>query len=157
VSQLEKEFAAMQNSLGGESLEGIVGNSPKMRPVFDLIRKVATTDAPVLILGESGTGKEMVAQAVHNKSPRHNGSFVAINCGAIPENLLESELFGHERGAFTGAHAQRIGRIETANGGTLFLDEIGEMPPTLQVKLLRFLQEQTIERVGGREEIHVNA
>ncbi len=156
VSQLEKDFAAMQNSLGGESLEGIVGNSPKMRPVFDLIRKVATTDAPVLILGESGTGKEMVARAIHNKSTRRNAGFIAINCGAIPENLLESELFGHERGAFTGAHAQRIGRIEMASGGTLFLDEIGEMPPTLQVKLLRFLQEQTIERVGGREEIRVN-
>jgi two-component system NtrC family response regulator len=156
ISQLEKDFAAMQNSLGGESLEGIVGSSPKMRPVFDLIRKVATTDAPVLVLGESGTGKEMVARAIHNKSARRNAGFIAINCGAIPENLLESELFGHERGAFTGAHAQRIGRIEMANGGTLFLDEIGEMPPTLQVKLLRFLQEQTIERVGGREEIRVN-
>ncbi|HXB60176.1 MAG TPA: sigma-54 dependent transcriptional regulator, partial [Candidatus Acidoferrales bacterium] len=114
------------------------------------------TEAPVLILGESGTGKEMVARAVHNKSERHDGPFVAINCGAIPENLLESELFGHERGAFTGAHAQRQGRIETANGGTLFLDEIGEMPSPLQVKLLRFLQEQTLERVGGREEIRVN-
>jgi two-component system NtrC family response regulator len=157
ISQLEKEFAAVQNSLGGESLDGIVGNSPKMRPVFDLIRKVATTDAPVFILGESGTGKEMVARAIHNKSERSNGNFVAINCGAIPENLLESELFGHERGAFTGAHVQRIGHIETANGGTLFLDEIGEMPPMLQVKLLRFLQEQTIQRVGGREEIRVNA
>jgi two-component system NtrC family response regulator len=156
ISQLEKEYAAMQSSFGGESLEGIVGSSPKMRPVFDLIRKVATTDAPVLILGESGTGKEMVARAIHNKSTRRNAGFIAINCGAIPENLLESELFGHERGAFTGAHAQRIGRIEMANGGTLFLDEIGEMPPTLQVKLLRFLQDQTIERVGGREEIRVN-
>ena len=156
VSQLEKEFAGIQSLFGGESFEGILGNSPKMRPVFDLIRKVATTDAPVLILGESGTGKEMVARAVHNKSDRHQEPFVAINCGAIPENLLESELFGHERGAFTGAHIQRQGRIEIANGGTLFLDEIGEMPPPLQVKLLRFLQEQTFERVGGREEIHVD-
>jgi len=156
VSQLEKEFAVMQSLLAGESFEGILGGSPKMRPVFDLIRKVATTDASVLILGESGTGKEMVARAVHNKSERHKEPFVAINCGAIPENLLESELFGHERGAFTGAHIQREGRIETANGGTLFLDEIGEMPAALQVKLLRFLQEQTFERVGGREEIHVN-
>jgi two-component system, NtrC family, response regulator len=157
VSQLEREFAELQNLVGpGNSFEGILGNSARIRPVFEMIRKVATTDASVLILGESGTGKEMVARAVHNKSDRQKGPFVAINCGAIPENLLESELFGHERGAFTGAHVQRPGRIETANGGTLFLDEIGEMPATLQVKLLRFLQEQTIERVGGREEIHVN-
>ncbi|MGH7981258.1 MAG: sigma-54 interaction domain-containing protein, partial [Limisphaerales bacterium] len=140
----------------GDSFEGILGNSARMQPIFEMIRKVATTDAPVLILGESGTGKEMVARAIHKKSDRQKGPFVAINCGAIPENLLESELFGHERGAFTGAHVQRPGRIETANGGTLFLDEIGEMPPTLQVKLLRFLQDQTIERVGGREEIQVN-
>ena len=156
ISRLEREFAELQNLIGGESFEGILGNSPRMRPVFEMIRKVATTDAPVLILGESGTGKEMVARAIHRKSDRDKNPFVAINCGAIPENLLESELFGHERGAFTGAHVQRPGRIETANDGTLFLDEIGEMPPTLQVKLLRFLQEQTIERVGGREEIHVN-
>ena len=157
ISELEREFAELQNLFGNHSFEGILGDSPKMRPVFDTIRKVATTDASVLILGESGTGKEMVARAIHNKSPRQDGPFVAINCGAIPENLLESELFGHERGSFTGAHAQREGRIETANGGTLFLDEIGEMPPTLQVKLLRFLQEQTIERIGGRQEIRVNA
>ncbi|HEY1788157.1 MAG TPA: PEP-CTERM-box response regulator transcription factor [Verrucomicrobiae bacterium] len=156
VTQLEKEFAWIQSSFGGEPFEGILGGSPKMRPVFEMIRKVATTDASVLILGESGTGKEMVARAVHNKSERCGGPFIAINCGAIPENLLESELFGHERGAFTGAHVQRQGRIETANGGTLFLDEIGEMPAPLQVKLLRFLQEQTFTRVGGREEIQVN-
>ena len=157
VSQLEREFADLQNLVGGgESFEGILGSSARMRPIFEMIRKVATTEAPVLILGESGTGKEMVARAIHRKSDRQKEPFVAINCGAIPENLLESELFGHERGAFTGAHVQRPGRIETANGGTLFLDEIGEMPPTLQVKLLRFLQEQTIERVGGREEIRVN-
>jgi len=157
VSKLEKEFSELQNLVGeGDSFEGILGSSARMRPVFEMIRKVATTDAPVLILGESGTGKEMVARAIHKKSDRQKGPFVAINCGAIPENLLESELFGHERGAFTGAHIQRQGRIETADGGTLFLDEIGEMPPTLQVKLLRFLQEQTIERIGGREEIRVN-
>ena len=157
VSTLEREFAEMQKLFGCESFEGILGDSPGMQPVFETIRKVATTDAPVLILGESGTGKEMVARALHQKSARRDGPFVAINCGAIPENLLESELFGNERGAFTGAHAQREGRVEIANGGTLFLDEIGEMPPTLQVKLLRFLQEQTIERVGGRQEIRVNA
>ncbi len=156
VAQLEKEFCELQNFLGGETFEGILGSSPKMRQVFDSVRKVATTDAPVLILGESGTGKEMVARAIHKKSRRQHGAFVAINCGAIPENLLESELFGHERGAFTDAHVQRKGRVETANNGTLFLDEIGEMPPPLQVKLLRFLQEQTIERIGGREEIRVN-
>jgi len=118
---------------------------------------VATTDAPVLILGESGTGKEMAAQAIHHTSARRNGPFVAINCSAIPETLIESELFGHEKGAFTGAHMQRKGRIESSGGGTLFLDEIGEIPLPLQVKLLRFLQEQRLERVGGRQEIHVDA
>ncbi|HEY3760375.1 MAG TPA: PEP-CTERM-box response regulator transcription factor [Verrucomicrobiae bacterium] len=157
VARLEKEFSSLQNTIAGDSFEGILGSSQRMNLVFDSIRKVATADAPVLILGESGTGKEMVARAVHRKSRRQNGPFVAINCGAIPENLLESELFGHEKGSFTGAHIQRKGRIETANDGTLFLDEIGEMPPPLQVKLLRFLQEQTIERIGGREQIRVNA
>jgi two-component system NtrC family response regulator len=118
---------------------------------------VATTDAPVLILGESGTGKEMTARAVHHRSDRKEQTFVAINCGAIPEALMESELFGHEKGSFTGAHVQRKGRIESANDGTLFLDEIGELSPALQVKLLRFLQERVIERVGGRQEIQVDA
>jgi two-component system NtrC family response regulator len=117
---------------------------------------VATTDAPVLILGESGTGKEMAALAIHRRSARKDRPFVAINCGAIPETLLESELFGHEKGAFTGAHVQRQGRVETASGGTLFLDEIGELPAALQVKILRFLQEQYIERVGGRSKIQVD-
>jgi two-component system NtrC family response regulator len=127
-----------------------------MQTVFDSIRKVATTDAPVLILGESGTGKEMTARAIHQRSSRKNGPFVAINCSAIPESLIESELFGHEKGSFTGAHAQRKGRIEHSSGGTLFLDEIGEIPLPIQVKLLRFLQEQCIERVGGRQEIQVD-
>jgi two-component system NtrC family response regulator len=127
-----------------------------MEAVFDSIRKVATTDAPVLLLGESGTGKEMAAQAIHQRGARKDGPFAAINCSAIPETLLESELFGHEKGAFTGAHIQRKGRIENSNGGTLFLDEIGEIPLPLQVKLLRFLQEQRIERVGGRQEIQVD-
>ncbi|HZL12927.1 MAG TPA: PEP-CTERM-box response regulator transcription factor [Verrucomicrobiae bacterium] len=157
VSQLEKEYGVMQHLLAGNSFEGMLGNSQPMQPVFESIRKVATTDAPVLILGESGTGKEMVARAIHQQSGRKDGPFVAINCSAIPETLLESELFGHEKGAFTGAHAQRKGRIEMASGGTLFLDEIGEIPQPLQVKLLRFLQEQTIERVGGRQEIQINA
>jgi two-component system NtrC family response regulator len=128
-----------------------------MQQVFNSVRKVATSEAPVLILGESGTGKEVVARAVHRRSPRREGPFVAINCGAIPENLLESELFGHEKGSFTGAHAQRMGRFELASGGTLFLDEIGEMPLALQVKLLRFLQEHQIERVGGRTQVEVDA
>jgi two-component system NtrC family response regulator len=156
VAQLEKEYAAMQQLMGGDSFEGMLGTSAQMRPIFETIRKVATTDAPVLILGESGTGKEMVARAIHQRSNNKTGPFIAINCSAIPETLLESELFGHEKGAFTGAHVQRKGRIETASGGTLFLDEIGEIPLPLQVKLLRFLQEQTIERVGGRAEIHID-
>ena len=156
VLTLEREYAAMQQFVNGDSFEGMLGGSSQMLPVFETIRKVATSGAPVLILGESGTGKEMAARAVHQKSDRHNGPFVAINCSAIPETLLESELFGHEKGAFTGAHAQRKGRIEMAEGGTLFLDEIGEIPLPIQVKLLRFLQEQTIERVGGRQEIRIN-
>jgi two-component system NtrC family response regulator len=156
VAGLEREYRAMRELLQGDSFEGMLGNSRPMQAVFDAIRKVATTDVPVLILGESGTGKEMVARAVHQRSNRKNGPFVPINCSAIPETLLESELFGHEKGAFTGAHAQRKGRIESAAGGTLFLDEIGEIPTQLQVKLLRFLQEQRIGRVGGREEFHVD-
>ncbi len=156
VAQLEKEHREMQRSLGDGTFEGMLGTSPKMQETFSAIRKVATADAPVLILGESGTGKEMAALAIHRRSPRRDGPFVAINCGAIPENLLESELFGHEKGAFTGAHVQRKGRIETATTGTLFLDEIGELPLALQVKLLRFLQEQRITRVGGRQEIETD-
>jgi two-component system NtrC family response regulator len=156
VAQLEREYRQVQHRLGDDHFEGMLGTSPQMQEVFASIRKVAGSDAPVLILGESGTGKEMVAQAIHRRSGRRDGPFVAINCGAIPETLLESELFGHEKGAFTGAHAQRKGRIESANGGTLFLDEIGELPLQLQVKLLRFLQEQTIERVGGRSSIQID-
>ncbi len=134
----------------------ILGSTPKMREIFGVIQRVAKTDATVLCEGESGTGKELVARAVHSHSPRKVGPFVAINCGAIPETLLESELFGHERGSFTGAHAQRKGKIEMATGGTLFLDEITEMSLPLQVKLLRFLQEREIERVGGREVIPID-
>jgi len=134
-----------------------LGASPGMQQAFATIRKVATTDAPVLILGESGTGKEKAALAIHRQSTRKDGPFVPINCSAIPETLLESELFGHEKGAFTGAHAQRRGRIESAIGGTLFLDEIGELPLAIQVKLLRYLQEHTVERVGGRVPIDVDA
>jgi two-component system NtrC family response regulator len=156
VAQLEREYRQIKERLTGDAFEGMVGSSPQMQQVFSTIRRVATTDAPVLILGESGTGKEMAANAIHRQSARKDKPFIAINCGAIPENLLESELFGHEKGAFTGAHTQRKGRIEMAEGGTLFLDEIGEMPMLLQVKLLRFLQEQTIERVGGRSTIQID-
>jgi two-component system NtrC family response regulator len=120
------------------------------------IEKVAPADISVLLLGESGTGKELLARALHDLSERRKHRFVAINCAAIPENLLESELFGHERGAFTGAHKQTIGKVEVASGGTLFLDEIGDMPVALQGKLLRFLQSRTIERIGGRQEIPVD-
>ena len=129
---------------------GIIGVSPVMHKVFSLIRKVSETDYPVLITGESGTGKEMVAHAIHTLSPRRQKPFVIINCGAIPENLLESELFGHEKGAFTGAVARKIGKFELADTGTVFLDEIGDLPLAMQVKILRFLQEGTIERVGGK-------
>jgi two-component system NtrC family response regulator len=156
VAHLEREYREMQQRFREDSFEGMLGNSSRMQAVFDSIRKVATTDAPVLLLGESGTGKEMVALAIHQRSVRKDGPFAAINCSAIPDTLLESELFGHEKGAFTGAHVQRKGRIENSNGGTLFLDEIGEIPLPLQVKLLRFLQEQRIERVGGRQEIQVD-
>jgi two-component system NtrC family response regulator len=156
VHDLETEYREMQQNLKGNVFEGMLGSSPQMQEVFTKIRKVAPSDASVLILGESGTGKEMVAQAIHRQSSRKDGPFVGINCGAIPDTLLESELFGHEKGAFTGAHAQKPGRIERAEGGTLFLDEIGELTPALQVKLLRFLQEQRFERVGGRKEIEID-
>ncbi len=156
MAELEEENQALQSRVNSEGLDGILGNSSAMLNVYETIRKVATVDVPVLILGESGTGKELTAKAVHRRSLRKDKPFVVINCGAIPETLLESELFGHEKGAFTGAHTLRKGRIEYAEGGTLFLDEIGELSFSLQVKLLRFLQEHIIERVGGREEIRVD-
>ena len=136
--------------------EEMVGVSEPMRQVFHLIRKIAATDLPVLITGASGTGKEMVARSIHQRSLRAAGPFVAINCAAIPRELLESELFGHEKGAFTGAYRTSIGTVERAQGGTLFLDEVGELPLELQVKLLRFLQEFTFERVGGRKTIEAD-
>jgi len=154
---LEAENAIRQREAAGHGFGSLIGNSPVMQTLFTVIRKMANSDAAVLITGESGTGKELVARTIHAESPRAGGPFVAINCGAIPDNLLESELFGYERGAFTGATAQRRGRIEFASGGTLFLDEVGELPLALQVKLLRFLQDRTIERVGGRESIQVDA
>ena len=156
VSQLEQEQRDLRQRLSGDTFEGMIGTSSKMQDIFSAIRKVATTDAPVLIRGESGTGKELVARAIHRLSIRASRPFIPINCSAIPENLIESEFFGHEKGTFTGAHVQRKGRFEMAEGGTLFLDEIGDLPLTLQVKLLRFLQEKTIERVGGREQIEVD-
>jgi len=129
----------------------IIGNSRSLQDVFKIVGRVARTDAPVLVTGESGTGKELVANAIHEYSPRRKNEMVALNCGAIPENLLESELFGHEKGSFTGASARRAGRFEQCDGGTLFLDEIGDMPLSVQVKLLRVLQEGTFSRVGGNE------
>jgi len=135
---------------------GLVGRSEPMRRVLEQIRKVAVTDATVLVVGESGTGKELVARAIHDGGPRRSGPFVTVSCAAIPEGLLESELFGHERGAFTGAVRRRLGRFELADGGTLFLDEVGEIPPSLQVKLLRVLEEKRIERVGGEVSIDVD-
>jgi two-component system NtrC family response regulator len=134
----------------------MIGICQAMFRVFHLIRRAAGTDVPILVTGASGTGKEMVAQALHQRSNRRQGPFVAVNCGAIPRELLESELFGHERGAFTGAHRTVMGKVELANHGTLFLDEIGELPLDLQVKLLRFLQDFSFERVGGRQKIQVD-
>jgi two-component system, NtrC family, response regulator len=156
VARLEREYRDLQFRTVAGAFEGMLGTSAQMQEIFTAIRKVATTDAPVLITGENGTGKELAALAIHRGGSRSGGPFVAINCGAIPESLLESELFGHERGAFTGAHMQRKGRVELARGGTLFLDEIGDLSTPLQVKLLRFLQEHRIERVGGREQIEVD-
>jgi two-component system NtrC family response regulator len=139
-----------------DAFSGIITRDPEMLRVCRLVEKVAGTGATVLLLGESGTGKELLARALHELSPRASERFVAINCAAIPENLLESELFGYEKGAFTGATRQTIGKIETAHRGTLMLDEIGDLPLALQVKILRFLQERVIERVGGREEIPID-
>ncbi len=156
VVQLEREYRKLQQSVRAEGFEDMLGGSPQMQGVFANIRKVAKTNVPVLLLGESGTGKEMAALAIHRRSLRKDGPFVAINCNAIPENLLESELFGHEKGSFTGAHTQRKGMMESAASGTVFLDEIGELPPAVQVKLLRFLQEHRFQRVGGRQEIQID-
>ncbi len=154
--ELEDENHRLAAAKGDSPLEGIIATSPEMLKVCRTVEKVAPTDATTIILGESGTGKELVARAIHNLSSRAQGSFVAINCAAIPENLLESELFGYEKGAFTGAAKQTKGKIEYADGGTLFLDEVGDLPLALQAKLLRFLQERVIERVGGRSEIAVD-
>ncbi len=136
--------------------EPVVGSDEEFQGLLRGLRKVASVDAPVLLCGESGTGKEMAARAIHQRSARSNGPFVAVNCGALPAALIQSELFGHEKGSFTGAHQRRIGRLEAADGGTIFLDEIGDLPPDLQVNLLRFLQEHTIERLGSAEPIRLD-
>ena len=148
VQQIDHTFA--------DGFHHMVGSSKSMKDIFRFIERVAVSDISILICGESGTGKEMVAHAIHSQSPRKNNPFVVVNCGAIPENLLESELFGHEKGSFTGAHAQKRGKFELAHTGTVFLDEIGELAPPLQVKLLRFLQDRRIERVGGNQPIDVD-
>lgn len=145
------------NGMQNGNYPEMIGNSNAFKSIKDLVSKVSNTDSTVLILGESGTGKELIAKTIHLKSHRSQKPFIPVNCGAIPVDLLESELFGHEKGAFTGAVAMRIGRFELADGGTIFLDEIAEMPPILQVKLLRVLQEKSFERVGGTKTVHSDA
>jgi len=156
LHELQTENRRLQAARGAGPLGEILTRDPQMTKVCATIEKVAGTSATVMLLGESGTGKELLARAVHGLSPRREGRFVAINCAAIPENLLESELFGYEKGAFTGAARQTLGKIELAHRGTLFLDEIGDLPAALQAKILRFLQDRTIERLGGRQEIVVD-
>jgi two-component system NtrC family response regulator len=156
VAELERENLRLREATLAESIPGLLTRDPAMLRIVRQIERVAPTQASVALLGESGTGKEVLARALHHGSPRREKRFVAINCAAIPDTLLESELFGYERGAFTGAAKTTPGRIETADGGTLFLDEVGDLPLPLQGKLLRFLQERVVERVGGREEIAVD-
>jgi len=153
--ELQAENRRLQSTAHPDALAGLTTRDAEMLRICRLIERVASSDATVMLLGESGTGKEVLAQGLHEAS-RRKGKFVAINCAAIPENLLETELFGHEKGAFTGATKTTVGKIETAHGGTLMLDEIGDLPHALQAKLLRFLQERTIERVGGRQEIPID-
>ncbi len=154
--ELERENQRLSQRPEHSPLEGLIAASPEMLRACRMVEKVAPTDTTVLLLGESGTGKELLARALHGLSSRADARFVAINCAAIPETLLESELFGYERGAFTGANKRTRGKIEYADGGTLFLDEVGDLPQSLQAKLLRFLQERVLERLGGRSEISVN-
>jgi two-component system NtrC family response regulator len=156
LHNLQQENRRMQQSQADSPLSGVISRDPGMLKVCRTVEKVAPTSASVMLLGESGTGKEVLARAVHALSPRSKERFMAINCAAIPENLLESELFGYEKGAFTGAAKQTKGKVELAHGGTFFLDEVGDLPMPLQAKLLRFLQERVIERIGGHEEIAVD-
>jgi len=156
LAELEEKTREYEKSKAQNNNYGIITSTPEMLNIIQTIEKVAPSDITTLILGKTGTGKELIAKALHTASNRADKPFSAINCAAIPENLLESELFGHEKGAFTGAHAQKKGKIEITDSGTLFLDEIGDMPPALQAKLLRFLQERCIERVGGTQEIPVD-
>ena len=156
LHNLQQENRRMQQAGADSPLGGVITRDPGMLKVCRTIEKVAPTSASVMVLGESGTGKEVLARAIHQLSPRAKGRFMAINCAAIPENLLESELFGYEKGAFTGAAKQTKGKVELAHGGTFFLDEVGDLPMPLQAKLLRFLQERVIERIGGHEEIPVD-
>jgi two-component system, NtrC family, response regulator len=156
LARLEREHREFTMRLRRDSFEGLLGACPSIQSVLNAIRRVAASDAPVLIIGASGTGKEVTARAIHHRSSRKEGKFDTFNCAAIPEDQIERALFGSENETFTGAHVQRKGRIENANGGTLFLKEIGYMPSSVQIRLLRLLQEQTIERVGGSEPINVN-
>ncbi|HSV08228.1 MAG TPA: sigma 54-interacting transcriptional regulator, partial [Candidatus Binatus sp.] len=157
TEKLAEERLYLESEISAEHpFQEIVGESPLLRDALRQVETVAPTDATVLVLGETGTGKELIARAIHDRSSRRERTFVKINCAAIPSGLLESELFGHERGAFTGAIAQKIGRFEVAHGGTLFLDEVGEIPLELQSKLLRVLQEQEFERLGGTRTIKVD-
>ncbi len=157
LTGLEKENSALRSQLATEGqFGGMIGRSAEMRRAFEIADRVAATDSTVLILGESGTGKDLLAQEIHARSPRSGKPFIAVNCAALPENLIESELFGYERGAFTGAAQQKKGKFELANGGTLFLDEIGDMNPVTQAKVLRALENRTIERLGGSQSIPVD-
>lgn len=158
LSELEQHVTELQTAMSEKiHFDGMIAISKPMMELFDKAKRVARTDYPVLIQGQSGTGKERLARAIHQLSERADRPLIIVDCGAIPENLLESELFGHEKGSFTGAHARQIGKLERAQSGTVVLDEIGELPLLLQVKLLRFLQEGTLERIGGKELIHVDA
>ena len=157
LAELEEQIRVLsEQNTGNAPLPGLLAASPSMLTLCAQVRRVAPTDTNVLITGETGTGKEIIARNVHQLSPRADAPLVTINCAAIPENLLESELFGHEKGSFTGAHARKIGKVEAANGGTLFLDEIGDMPSALQAKILRFLQERTFERIGATQSLSVD-
>jgi Nif-specific regulatory protein len=153
---LEQTRSLKQALRGRYRLDGLVGQSKRMREIYEAVQQVSQSRATVLLRGESGTGKELLARAIHHSSPRANGPFIKINCAALPQTLLESELFGHEKGAFTGATTAKKGRFEMADGGSLFLDEIGDLPPDLQSKLLRVLQERSFERVGGTQTVHVD-